>query len=96
MFLMAHVDDMLIAAKSDAMIEVVKRLDGIFKITWAETVNSGKWSKFLGREWRCDVRGFRVRVPPNYLQSVLKELNMERCKATVTPFAPGVRHREDV
>ena len=95
-YLMAHADDMMIAAKSDAMIEVVKRLDSIFKIKWAETVSSDKWSKFLGREWQRDGRGFRVRVPPNYLQSVLKEFSMEKCKATVTPFVPGVRHREDV
>ena len=33
---MAHVDDMMIAAKPEVMIEIVKRVNTLFKIKWAE------------------------------------------------------------
>ena len=101
-YLLAHVDDMMIAGTHVNVEKVVKMLDDIFKIKWAEELNSKNWTKFLGREWKREAMtennkdiGFCVRIPPTYFKKVLKDFAMEKCKEAATPFVPGVRHRED-
>lgn len=101
-YLMAHVDDMMIAGSHKNVEKVVKELNGIFKIKWQEELNSKTWVKFLGREWKREEEtqdgkdiGFYVRIPPKYFHKVLKDFAMEKCKTVATPFVAGARHRED-
>ena len=101
-YLLAHVDDMMIAGTRENVKKVVKKLNEIFKIKWVNELNSKTWTKFLGREWRReeDLKdskdiGFYVRIPPTYFLKVLKDFAMEKCKTVATPFVAGTRHRED-
>ena len=50
MFLLAHVDDMMIAGTHENVEQVVEKVNVIFKIKWVNELNSKTWTKFLGRE----------------------------------------------
>ena len=47
----AHVDDLMIAASDEDMPKIIKLIDSVFKVKWGEEL-SDKWSTFLGKQWR--------------------------------------------
>ena len=51
-YLLAHVDDMMIAGTHVNVEKVVEMPNDIFKIKWTKELNSESWAKFLGREWK--------------------------------------------
>eukprot|EP00972_Heterocapsa_arctica_P047941 7072406-Heterocapsa_arctica.AAC.1 len=81
----------MIAARD--LAEVQKALQRHLKTKWGSTIE-GNWGKYLGR-WlrRRNVDGndgFDVRIPPDYIRSLLSLAGLERCKPVLTPFMDKV------
>ena len=93
----AHVDDMMIAARPECMKEVTGLIDDAFKIKWGDTVSTGQWSKFLGREWRrSEDGGFRIRVPKKYFTGLLEEMGMQDSRIVTTPYVKSVTENSEL
>eukprot|EP00972_Heterocapsa_arctica_P080873 11918915-Heterocapsa_arctica.AAC.1 len=50
--IVAHVDDLLITGKDDALKIMKEDMSNIFKLKWGGEFEKDKWVKFLGKEWR--------------------------------------------
>ena len=87
--LVAHVDDLMIAAPIEAMAAVKKMLDVELKIKWGPAITSDLVT-YLGREWRRTPRGYAVRVPPAHFEKILQERGLANCTAVCTPMDKGL------
>eukprot|EP00972_Heterocapsa_arctica_P086746 12788306-Heterocapsa_arctica.AAC.1 len=45
------------------------------------------WVRYLGRHIRRHDTGFDVKIPEDYIRSLLDAAGMAHCKAVTTPFA---------
>ena len=80
----AHVDDLMIAASEEDMPKIIKQIDSVFKVKWGEELGD-KWSTFLGKQWRIMKEKVYVRIPEKYYETILAEHGLERCRTLSTP-----------
>jgi hypothetical protein len=80
-----HVDDFLTTCPRDKKDQLVKRLQEQLKITPGPELRGSAWVKYLGREYRGVHDGLLVRIPLPYLQGILKDLGLQRCRSVATP-----------
>eukprot|EP00972_Heterocapsa_arctica_P004749 704885-Heterocapsa_arctica.AAC.1 len=57
-------------------------MNKVFKLKWGDELEHGKWTKFLGKEWRRGDSCIRVRIPARYYDEILVEHRLNTCKAT--------------
>ena len=82
--MVAHVDDLMIAASDEDMPKIIKMIDTAFKVKWGEEL-SDKWSTFLGKQWRLTKEKVYVRIPEKYYETTLAEHGLEHCRTLSTP-----------
>eukprot|EP00972_Heterocapsa_arctica_P040430 5954763-Heterocapsa_arctica.AAC.1 len=53
-----------------------------------------EWTRFLGKEIQWVPTGYRVRVPPTYVDTIVELLRLERARPAPTPFLTVKDHEE--
>ncbi|CAE8639057.1 unnamed protein product, partial [Polarella glacialis] len=81
-----HVDDPLFVGPDAAVEKVIAALETKVKYKRGEEITEKSWVRYLGRERRKTKDGFKVRIPPKYVEEMLKELRLQDCRAVMTPF----------
>ena len=82
--IVAHMDDLMIAAPEDVLRKVQEQLDKAFKVKWGAILGP-TWAKLLGKEWRRRGDEIDVRIPEKYFNAVLKEHGLEKCRSLAMP-----------
>ena len=87
--LLAHADDLLLAAPHDQVQTLKKRIQQDFDIKWGAQLGE-HWEAYLGFEWRrgkdADGRPFvEERLRPEYVDKALQEYGLEKCRSVSTP-----------
>eukprot|EP00972_Heterocapsa_arctica_P102139 15051063-Heterocapsa_arctica.AAC.1 len=62
---------MMLAAPPMTINKLIKDIDSVMKVKWAGLINEDHWERYLGREWRRTMMGFKVRIPRAYYLSLL-------------------------
>jgi len=90
--LLAHVDDLVVTASGKHLERIQKEISSKFRTKWGEYVEE-QWTRYLGLEWRRhdnDGYGaacFEVRPRPDYVDKLLEEYSLLKCRAVATPFS---------
>ena len=82
--LLVHVDDPLAAGPEHDIESLFKYLEETMSFNRGETIGTEKWVKFLGKEYRRDAKGFVVRMPGKYYQTLISEAGLSGCKPART------------
>eukprot|EP00972_Heterocapsa_arctica_P113885 16439623-Heterocapsa_arctica.AAC.1 len=69
-------------------------MNTVFKLKWGDELEYGKWTKFLGKEWRRGDQCVRVSIPTKYYDEILTEHRLNNCKATCVPCQPTTASKD--
>ena len=89
-----HTDDILVTASPKDLSVLQAELAKVLKLRWEEAFGE-RWQKFLGVEWQLTSKGIKCRVPKKYIETLLDEWWMTRCKPVGTPMAQTKERPED-
>jgi hypothetical protein len=84
-FLVAHVDDLLLAATPTAMVALMAEIESKAVTKWLAKLNTNHYVKFLGAEVLRWERGYKLRLPKEYYDKFIKLAGMELAKPMSTP-----------
>ena len=82
--LLVHVDDPLAAGPEHEIEELFKYLENNMSFNRGETIGTEKFVRYLGKEYRRDAKGFIVRMPGKYYQTLISEAGLTGCKPART------------
>lgn len=81
--LLAYVDDLLLVGREKLVVQVKKRLSGLFKVT-----DLGRCTFFLGIKMQETAKGIFLSQPA-YISKIIRDANMTTEKATRAPLSMG-------
>ena len=62
---------------------------------WLGDLQLDSWTKFLGKEWKQTASGCEVRIPPAYVETLLREIGLDQARSLSSPGAVTAEMRED-
>jgi hypothetical protein len=80
-----HTDDILATASNRDMPILQAEIQKVLQLRWEEPLGE-QWQKFLGVEWQLTSKGIKCRVPRKYVETLLEEWQMGKCKTVGTPM----------
>ena len=89
-----HTDDILVTASAKDLSVLQAELAKVLKLRWEEAFGE-RWQKFLGVEWQLTSEGIKCRVPKKYVETLLDEWWVTRCKPVGTPMVKTKERPED-
>ena len=82
--LLIHADDTLLTAPEEHLEGLMTLLGTLFTFKPGEKLGE-QWTTYLGRQWRRIPFGYEVAVQSGYIDAILSELDLTRCKAVQNP-----------
>jgi hypothetical protein len=76
---------MMAVGPTELLNEFLEELQGVISLKIVGKIDDQSWTKFLGKEYKREGRGFLMRIPQSYLQSIFEAAGLSSGKAAKTP-----------